>query len=384
MIKTGIPGQWELNLGLEYKDKEIKDSELSIIEPEKLDEFYMMEELYNSFPYFKISFRTSDSWRKYWNENSNLKISLSMGDGSKKILDTKVAILKKDCTDVGNGYFSYTAEGLYTGDKSALAMCQTPYIRLVGPCIGTECIEKCAEPFFKKVVNEAESKGKMPWYQCNEPTKPFLDRVIQHSYIEGSFVITAITMNGEYRIIDVVKACGKDENWTIGKGGGGKDFGLIKSPEFRANTGIMNSLGGYGLELPIVSMEYGVRTQYHPEIKIGLSGKEPPQIKNIPRKTLAPAYFSGANETQEYIKAPVNYEYGKTLLSMEKIDFVTLMMDQDIKVGDILKVYDITSNGGNTAQDTSGKYMVEKVIRGILNHLAQIRVIATRDSGLQQ
>lgn len=385
MIKTGIPGQWELALSLEYKGEEIKDSQLARITPDRLKEFYIIEEIGNTLPYFNISFESSDKWRKYWNENSSLKISMSMGDNSTKIVDTKMAILKKDCKDIGNGFFLYSAEGLYVGDKSALVMCQTPFIRQVGPCIGTDCIEKCAEQFFKKVSNEASSTGRMPWFQTNETYKDFMDRVIKHSYIEDSFVTVGITMNGEYRIIDTVKKCQGQEQWTIGKkGAGSNNLPLIVFPVLKSNSGIQNALGGYGVEVPIISTEYGVRTNYHPKIELGLTNKDHPETPNIQRKTLAPVYYSGTNETEGFIKAPVNYEYGNSLLRMEQIDFVTLAFDSDIKVCDIVKVFDVTSEEGRIAQDTSGKYLVSKVIRGIANLLAQVRVIGTRDSGLQQ
>lgn len=277
MITVGIAGQWELNIGLTYKEKDIPDNELSKITPDRLDEFYIIEEIGNTLPFFRISFRTTDKWKKYWNENSCLKLSMSMGKSTKKVIDTKMAILMKDCQDTGDGLFSYTAEGLYVGDKSALVMYQTPYIKQVGPCIGTDCLEKCAEVFFKKVSNEATSKGRMPWYQQNETYKKFLDNVIKHSYIEGSFVTVGITMNGEYRIVDTVKTCSGEEQWTIGKGGGGKDLPLITFPKLTSQSGVQNALGGYGLELPIISAEYGVRTNYHPTINLGLTGKDHPE-----------------------------------------------------------------------------------------------------------
>lgn len=384
MIKTGIPGQWELALGLEYKEKEIPDTQLAKITPDRLKEFYIIEEIGGTFPYFSIAFESSDKWRKYWNENSSLKISMSMGDNSKKVIDTKMSILKKDCHDVGNGFFLYSAEGLYVGDKSALVMCQTPYIRQIGPCIGTDCIEKCAEQYFKKVSNEASSTGRMPWYQQNVNTKEFLDDVIKHSYIEGSFVTVGITMNGEYRIIDTAKKCKGPEQWTIGKNGGSKNLPLIVFPTLKSNSGIQNALGGYGVEVPLVSTEYGVRTNYHPEIELGLTNKKHPETPNIQRKTLAPVYYSGTNETEGFVKAPVNYEYGNSILRMEQIDFVTMALDSDVRVCDVVKVFDVTSDGGRIAQDTSGKYLVAKVIRGIANLIAQVRVIGTRDSGLQQ
>lgn len=384
MISTGIEGQWKVDLGLEYKGETISDDKLSKITPDRLNELYIIEETGNSLPYFKISFQTADSWRKYWNENSNLKIALSSGKSAKKVIDTKMAILKKDCQDIGNGFFSYSAEGLYVGDKSALVMCQTPYVQMVGPCIGTDCIEKCAQNFFSKVTNEATSKGKMPWHQQNRTYKLFLDDVIKHSYIDNSFVTVGITANGEYRIIDTVKTCSGSEKWTVGKGKGSNDIPLISPPVLTSNSGVLNSFGGYGVEQPIVSAEYGVRTNFQPKIDLGLTGKKHPETQNIARKSLAPIYFSGANETEEYVKAPVNYEYGQALLNMEKINIVSVVMDLEIKVCDVLKVYDVTTENKSIAQDTSGKYLVTKVIRGIANQMALLRVIGSRDSGLQQ
>lgn len=384
MISLGIEGQWSLELGLSYKGTEVSDEELSPITPANLREFYCIEETGNNLPTFSISFSANEKWKRYWNENSHLKMALSIAKGEKKVVDTKMAILTKDVTDVGNGMFIYKAQGVYVGDKNATVMCQTPFIQTIGPTEGTDCIEQCAKKFFKKVTVKGKSTGSHAWFQSHQSCKKFLDHVVQHSYIENSFVSVGITMNGEYIVIDTAKECKGAEAWTIGDRDGDKNISIVAPPIVKSRSGALNTFGGYGLELPIISAEKGLRTNYQVKVDLGLSGKKSPETGNVQRRTLAPVYFSGANEDAGFVKAPANYMYGQLLLSMEVMEVTTLTFDKEVKVLDVIKVIDMESGTNRASQDASGKYMVGKVVRGITDGLAVMRIQMTRESGLQQ
>lgn len=383
MLQFGIEGEWSVGVGLVYKGKDISENELGGIQPNDLDEFYVIEETGNMLPTFSIAFRGSGGWKRYWNENSHLKIEMSTNRSDKKVIDTKVAILSKNVKDIGNGLFSYQAQGVYVGDKSATAFCQTPFIQTLGPCTGTECLEKCAEKFFKKVTNKAQSSGNHPWFQTHQSFKKFMDYVVQHSWIENSFVSVGITMNGEYIIIDTAKECKGEPAWVFGDKGD-KAILLAAPPVTKSRSGALNTFGGYGLDLPIISAENGLRTNYQVKVDLGLTGKNHAETGNIQRRTLAPVYFSGSNEDSGFIKAPANYTYGQLLLSMEVMEVTTLALDREVKVLDVIKVLDIESNENKTQQDSSGKYLVAKVVRGVSGNIAMMRIQMTRDSGMQQ
>ena len=383
MITLGIEHQWKLGIGLIYKGSEVESRRLSGIAPADMHQFYMIEETGNNLPTFSIEFSATEAWKRYWNENSHLKLSMSAGTSSKKIIDSRVAILAKDVTDVGNGRFKYSAQGVYVGDKNATVMCQTPYIQTLGPSTGTECLEACAKKFFSRVTNKAKSSGNHAWYQGNQSYKKFMDHVVRHSYIDKSFVTVGITMNGEYIIIDTAKECKGKEAWVIG-GSGATGIPLISVPTTKSRSGALNTFGGYGLDLPIVSAEHGICTNYSVDIDLGLTGKKPPETGNVQRRTLAPVYFSGSNEDAGFCKAEVNYDYGQLLLTMEVFEMTTNAMDKDVKICDVIKAHDTSSTSSRMNQDSSGKYLVGKVVRGISGGMAKMSFQATRDSGMQQ
>lgn len=383
MINVGIENQWKLGLSLLYKGSEIEPSQLSSIAPGDLSEVYMIEETGNNLPTFSIRFAASEAWKRYWNENSHLKIAISTGTSDKKVVDTRVAILTKDVTDVGNGKFMYSAQGVYVGDKNATVMCQTPFIQTLGPSTGVECLEACAKKFFSKVTNKAASSGNHAWYQGNQSYKKFMDHVLRHSYIDKSFVTVGITMNGEYIIIDTAKACKGKESWTVG-GSGSNNLPTIAVPTVKSRSGAMNTFGGYGLDLPIISAEHGVRTNYSVDVQLGLTGKKPPETGNVQRRTLAPVYFSGANEDSGFVKAPANFDYGNMIISMEIFELTTSALGLDVKVCDVIKVLDAASGTNRLNQDSSGKYLIGKVVRGISGGMAKMTMQATRESGMQQ
>lgn len=384
MITFGLEGQWVLSIGLIYKGQDIPDNNLAGIVPNDLKEFYIIEETGNNLPTFSITFLSTEAWKRYWNENSQLKITLSTSFSSKKIVDTRVAILSKDVKDIGNGKFLYRADGIYVGDKNATVMCQTPYIQTLGPSTGTDCLEACAKKFFSKVTKKANSTGNHAWFQGHQSYKKFMDHVVQHSYIDKSFITIGITMNGEYIIIDTVKKCLDKEDWTIGGIIGNKNIPILYAPTIKSRSGALNTFGGYGLDLPIISAEHGIRTNYSVDIQLGLSGKKPPATENVQRRTLAPVYFSGTNEDSGFIKAPVNYNYGQMLLSMEVLEVTSNALNYDVKVCDIIKILDVSSGDNRANQDSSGKYLVGKVVRGISGGIALLTIQASRDSGMQQ
>lgn len=383
MITLGIESQWKLSLGIIYKGQEVSNNNLAAIATSDLKEFYMIEETGNNLPTFSIAFVSSEAWKRYWNENSHLKITLSTSTSGKKIIDTKVAILSKDVKDVGNGKFYYKAQGVYVGDKNATVMCQTPYIQTLGPSKGTDCLEACAKKFFSKVTKKGDSTGNHAWFQGHQSYKKFMDHVVQHSFIDKSFVTIGITMNGEYIIIDTAKECSNNESWIIG-GTDNNSIPILHPPVVKSRSGALNTFGGYGLDLPIISAEHGIRTNYSVDIQLGLSGKKPPETGNVQRRTLAPVYFSGTNEDSGFVKAPVNYNYGQMLLSMEVLEITSTALDCDIKVCDVVKVLDTSSANNRVNQDSSGKYLVGKVVRGIVNNLALLTIQVSRDSGMQQ
>lgn len=383
MITLGIESQWKLGLGLIYKGTEVPDNKLCGITPSGLRELYVIEETGNNLPTFSITFSSGEAWKRYWNENSHLKLSLSSGNVNKNVVDTRLAILSKDVVDAGNGMFMYSAQGVYVGDKNATVMCQTPYIQTLGPSTGTDCLEACAKKFFSKVTKKGSSTGNHAWFQGHQSYKKFMDHVVQHSFIDKSFVTIGITMNGEYIIIDTAKECKGSETWTVG-GDVGKSIPILGTPKVKSRSGALNTFGGYGLDLPIISAEHGIRTNYSVEVELGLTGKKHPDTGNVQRRTLAPVYFSGSNEDSGFCKAPANYNYGQMLLSMEVVEVTSTAIDCDIKVCDVVKVLDASSGDQRTNQDASGKYLVGKVVRGISGGLSMFTAQLTRDSGLQQ
>ena len=95
-------------------------------------------------------------------------------------------------------------------------------------------------------------------------------------------------------------------------------------------------------------------------------------------------YFSGSNEDAGFCKAEVNYDYGQLLLTMEVFEMTTNAIDKDVKICDVIKAHDTSSTSSRMNQDSSGKYLVGKVVRGISGGMAKMSFQATRDSGMQQ
>jgi hypothetical protein len=152
----------------------------------------------------------------------------------------------------------------------------------------------------------------------------------------------------------------------------------------KSRSGALNTFGGYGLDLPIVSAEHGIRTNYSVDVQLGLTGKKSPETGNVQRRTLAPVYFSGANEDSGFVKAPANFDYGNMILSMEVFEMTTSALGLDVKVCDVIKVLDAASGSNRLNQDSSGKYLTSKVARGVSGGMAKMSIQATRESGMQQ
>ena len=336
--------------------------------------FNLIEETSNLLPSFEISFIAGGGLEEEWNERTPIPLVLSTSTTSSEKLETTLQLVHPNIVDAGQGLKCYSA----TGTFYAPAFLQTPHLNTVSSCNGTDVLKEIGSKYFK-VDKRCSSQEQQPWYQTNTTDKKFLDYVMSRCYIKDSFVYCGITSSGEYIICDPVQESGNSAKYTLSEAPGQGEFGLLATPRFNSKSGFMNSIGGYGMDTPIISQDSGVRTVHRPGIKFNFVENDHSRIDNVQRRTTPPVKVSMSSDPKSTMGYS-NFNTGTALLSMESAEVAVLSNYFPIKIFDIveLKTPELRDPGLNI--NFSGKYMVTKVARTIQKGLFLTHVSLSRDA----
>jgi hypothetical protein len=384
-MKLGIVGQWELEIKPIYKGNDVS-SKVHPIQMTDLKDFYVIQEIGNLLPTFHIEFTSASSWKEFWNENMVLFLKMEHSYGSEypPVIRENYVLLSYDARDLGNSMVLYTASGVL--NKPAFT--QTPYINAFGPSDGIEVAKKIAEKYFiiedmnyPPEVIANKTKTSQVWNQSHTSDKKFLDYIISHCYLKKSFVSNAITFRGNWahRNMSTLSAY-RDGAWSVGPRSQIKPIGPLRQI---SSSGFLNSNACYGMDLPIISAENGIRTVHRAEIELNFTKGKTVSAEQIERRTLPPVYFTAANESENFWLGKTNFDIGHALINMQLFEFVTMDI-RPIDALDVALLEDIASNSQDMNQDTSGAYIMHKVAVGIRKNMAIMKVQIGRDTGNKQ
>lgn len=368
-IHMGVDGQWILNINLS-SSKEVFVNELH--------NFTIIEETGNLLPTWKISFTASPQLEPEWTESLQLPLVISKSQSSSEKLSTTLHILHPEVksSQDGDNIKQYNASGILY----APAFTQTPYCTTTKNCHGTDVLQSIAKKHFKEVDTSGMtvSSEKQIWVQPNTTDMKFLDYVAPRCFINNSFTGTGITSGGKYVITDVVKASNNKEKWKIGDSDS-NSLTILSGPKAVSNSAFMNSVGGYGMDTPIISQDGGFRSVHRPSIKFGFTKNEHPQINNVQRKTLAPVICSMSNDPKT-LMAKANADYGQALLCMESVEVTLEAPFFPIQIWDVVSLQSPDKLTGGLNINQSGKYIVSKVSRTVKNYRLYTSLVLNRDA----
>lgn len=365
-ITVGVEGQYVLQISLS------SSTPVKIIE---FDHFSLVEETSNLLPFFEISFIAGGALEEEWNEKTSIPIVISQSTTAPEKIKSELQIIHPQVQDLGQGAKRYSANGVLY----APAFTQTPFLKSTSSCNGTDVLEKVATKYFK-VDKRATSQEQQAWFQTNTTDKKFLDYVMSRCYIQDAFVYCGITSSGEYIICDPVAESKKSEKYTLAMEPGPGIVPILGVPQFDSKSGFMNSIGGYGIDTPIISQDSGTRTLHRPSIKFEFVNNEHSRVDNIQRRTNPPVKVSMSSDPKSTMGF-ANFTTGTALLSMETAKVTVLSSYFPIKIFDIVKIQipQLESNQGLNL-NYSGKYMITKVARVINGTMFTTHLVLNRDA----
>lgn len=366
-IVFGIEGQFVVQINL------TANTPVKMIQ---FSSFNLIEETSNLLPVFEISFIAGGDLEDEWNERKALPIIISQSIQSPEKIETKLQIIHPEVSDLGNGVKFYSATGVFY----APAFTQTPYLTSTSSCNGTDVLEKVASKYFT-VDKRVSSQEQQPWFQTNTTDKKFLDYVMSHCYIKDSFVYCGITSDGTYIICDPVALSGESEKFTLTltPTTNGTDIPILGYPKFDSKSGFMNSIGGYGIDTPIISLDSGVRTLHRPKFDFKFVNNEHSRTQNIQRRTNPPVKVSMSSDPKSTM-GYANFTSGVAILSMESAYVTVLNSYFPIRIFDIVKLQVPEETNAGLNLNFSGKYMVTKVSRLIQKNMFTTNLLLCRDA----
>lgn len=215
---------------------------------ENLVQLKIIEQAGNVMPMFEMTFKCSSSkMLKYLNETNPLRVQL----GVKEIkIDTEYRIYHKTINYDSNGWYIITLYCLMNVSNYLLS----PKRRTFGnelsdgtPISGLDILLTVANENFSVVeTNIQHSEDYMLRIQPGISNKQFVDELWSTLYLPDSFALTAITMSGKFRCMDMRSLVTTDPVWnfTFKPVSTKKDI-EVKKRTVDDNSGINNYLFGY-------------------------------------------------------------------------------------------------------------------------------------------
>lgn len=354
----------------------------NFLKPEDLVEFTLFEEAGNILPVFELKFNFGiDDLRNYLIENNVLKVTF--GKDLDSAIDVPLVIMVKNIYRKEGDHFwraeisgVYNAMGFMTGDTS------TSYSEGGKGIPGSEAIKRCVSKYFTFESNIEKSKDKQVWIKQKESDFKFTTKAWLHSNLGDSFPATAITADGKYLYKDMKLEFTKDPKYKLVNYTPSKpdEIPYVGTPVTESNTSLFNTYSGYGAVKKKIDLLTGEETLVEREITPALATvNDREKLKGIVEKH-DKYCFVNDNVDPSYWDAYFNNL--ENLLYFSCVRAVITINGQHVPLNllDIVTLLDSNSRGV-TEGYYSGKYIVEKIVRGIGRNSQYVtHVVLVRES----
>jgi len=354
-MAIGVNGQYLLSFNLEDKKDFIKEADLA--------EFKLIEEAGNLLPTFELNFKSEDETiLPLLNEGSDLDVQF--GQDRDSLQDIALSVIKVKSQREGLSARNYQVIGIL----SALPYITDSQLSISTSKSGVEVLKDIVSKNFKTKFNILKSNDKQIWIQPNSSDKKFVNELWMHSFLNNSFIATAISAESKFILKDIKK----DLDRSFGKE---FDFRFTNTPKtstdipydrdyiLETQTGFLNNWMGYGREKLVYLLETGLDEFIleKPDPILSLT-KELARRSGI-EKRFAGTEMQNDNTHDKYWEAFLN-----NLTNLAVIGSVSLTLSfhnlfAPIQLLDLAMFRDDALSEPGSAEFHSGLYYVSKVTR---------------------
>ena len=250
----GTIGQWKAQFKIGNFD--------DFLSKQDFVSFVLVEEAGNILPTFDLQFYVYKNLAEvahifsYLNQGNTLEVSLGRDDPT--LFNIRLKITHTTITRSGEERYYVKVTGILDAFPY-LSSCNMRAIQGTGIEALSEVVNDTFDPDFN--VNASQDAA-MIWLQPNIPDKQFVDELWMHSYMPGSFLMTAITCDGKFRLRDMqtLKSSG-GVTWNLINGSAPdqsrNEVSYDGNYSVETETGLSNIWVGYGRQKDVLDLNAG-------------------------------------------------------------------------------------------------------------------------------
>ena len=373
-MAIGVEGQFHLSFTI--------GTERDFMALEDLHEFSETSEAGNVIPTFSLTFSTSNE-RIFGLLNEGNDIRVSFGQSYDSALDY-VFCASKVSSSINEGKATFSCIGLL----SRLPYLSNPKRRIIGPLSGVEVAEQvCEENQLIFDSNIAKSSDSQRWIQANVSDRKFVSDCLLHSFVAGSFLASALSSDGQFRVRDIRKLAKETEpvwifNQTASRTSAPNEILYSFSPEYEVNTGFINYWIGYGQEKGIFSLEDSDLRTISEDVRPVIALTDQLARRAGMEKKYQSTAIQNENVHPNYWKAALQNVTNAAVFGTIKITLTFEREFKDVRVLDLVSFFDsaIDDPNAGSSRAQSGLYLVSRVTRAVKNKQLSTTVVLCREA----
>jgi len=333
----------------------------------------------NILPIYELQFQSSDSeLQKYLNEGNIIEVSI--GRSLEDLEMTEFTIIKPVITTLGQNLFYFTLFGIY----NALDYQNNRKLTFSDKTPSHSRIQQVVSPYFE-FNNTVSASDSMAWLQPHISDKAFVQNIWLHSWInENTFPVIGITLDGQFRFFDFSKIFDNKPKWHFSFENKEEYIKYEGSPRYLSNSGILNTLQGYGrkslIRVPETGKEeYITINPIQPFMSLSDSHNRSSLIEE---RYDEHKLQSLDNVHSNYHKARLHNEINLTSFSTNQIRIGVGRLQYKFKLLDLCfyKAEETNDESGIAESQTTGQYIITRVLRVFQNRTIFTYLDLVRDT----
>ncbi len=364
----GVDGQYIFKFSI--------GNNFDFIDNNSLNSFFISEESGNALPTWSINFDTEDvNILALLNEGNDFKIAF--GTDSNNMQEVSLATTKKTYETAGNNRLQISALGVI----ASLSYITIANKQITDKKSSIEVIKEIANKHFRVDTNINSSNDSQNWIQPNITDKAFIDQLALHTYLDDSFLATAICYDNTFRIRDIKKTAIEKYKYKFTNNvKQSNDIYRTGISEFVSESGFINCWVGYGREKLIHSLEEGTTDKVIEDITplIALT-KKLTRRADIEKRS-AVSGIHNENTHSKYHQAALRNIMGLAVFSSERnrISFDNQLIN--IHPLDLVMFKQAEINSNQSSEFESGLYFVGAIGRSLSNSTLTTTIDLYRES----
>lgn len=357
------------------------------IDVNDLDHASFFEEVGHVMPTFELAFQTANEL-VFGLLHEGSSIAVQFGQSSAEASSYTLYVTKVNSKELGFSRRLFRCVGI----SVPITYVSNLNRKVIGPFSGIEGVQQIVESDgFTVDSNLTKSADSQYWVQANWSDRKFVSEMCKHSFIQGSFIVAALTSDMTFIIRDV-RALAKGGQDSVDRPAwiftaapaSGSETEILYDPDtdYETNTGFINYWMGYGQQLGIFSLEDQDLSIISEDVRPVIA-----LTNSLARRAGLQARYQGTamqneNTHDNYWLAALQNTTNAAVFGSIKLTLNFHAMFYDVRPLDLVTFVDssIQQVATSSSKATSGYYIVSKISRTVRDKKLTSTVTLCRES----